>query len=194
MKQTACTALPEGYREIFAVDLQNNKKLALLVNGIAAAIAVIMAAVMLPFVPISSLFDLSDGLGPYALRFAVLALGSVAYIILHELVHGITMKFFGAGKIKYGFTGIYAYAGCADLFPKSSYIVIALAPVVLWGAVLALLNFLVPLSWFWVVYLIQITNLSGAAGDLYVTVKFCRLPRDILVADDGTAMRVYSAE
>ncbi len=194
MKKTARTSLPDGYREIFAVDLQKNKKLALLVNGIALAIAVIMAAAALPFVPISALFDLSAGFGPYVLRFAVLAIGSIVYIILHELVHGITMKYFGAQKVKYGFTGMYAFAGSADFFPKFCYITIALAPVLLWGAVLAVLNCFVPTAWFWVVYFIQITNLSGAAGDLYVTVKFCRLPRDILVADDGVSMRVYWAE
>ena len=193
MNKTACPSLPEGYREILTVDLQNNKKLALLVNGIALVISVIMIAAALPFVSVTALFDMSAGLVPYALRFAALAVGEVAYIILHELVHGITMKHFGAGRIKYGFTGIYAYAGCADFFPKFSYIVIALAPVVLWGAVLVLINCLVPPSWFWIVYFIQITNISGAAGDFYVTAKFCRLPKDILVADDGTKMRVYSA-
>jgi len=67
-----------------------------------------------------------------------------------------------------------------------------LAPVVFWGIVLAVINVLVPLEWFWVVYFIQIINLSGAAGDLYVTVKFSRLPSDILVQDYGVGMTVYS--
>lgn len=62
----------------------------------------------------------------------------------------------------------------------------------LWGFVLLILNFLVPPSYFWVVYFIQIANISGAAGDLYVTWKFSRLPRDILVQDYGAGMKVYS--
>ena len=50
----------------------------------------------------------------------------------------------------------------------------------------------VPIAWFWVVFAIQIMNLSGAAGDLYVTVRFLRLPKDILVKDTGVAMTVYA--
>ena len=37
----ALSELPEGYREICAIDLQTNKKLSLFVNGIALAIAAV---------------------------------------------------------------------------------------------------------------------------------------------------------
>jgi hypothetical protein len=132
------------------------------------------------------------GLGAYTARFAVLLALLVVYMILHELVHGIAMKMCGTKKIKYGFTGMYAFAGSDDYYGKKPYILIALAPVVLWGVVLAVINPFVPADWFWVVYLIQISNISGAAGDLYVTVKFSKLPKDILVKDYGVGMRVYS--
>ena len=60
------------------------------------------------------------------------------------------------------------------------------------GIVIAIFNMLVPLQWFWIVYLIQIANLSGAAGDLFVTVRFMCFPRDILIRDYGVGMTVYS--
>lgn len=132
------------------------------------------------------------GLGAYTVRFAVLLVLLVVYMILHELVHGIAMKMCGTKKIKYGFTGMYAFAGSDDYYRKKPYIFIALAPVVLWGVVLAVVNPFVSAEWFWVVYLIQISNISGAAGDLYVTLKFSKLPKDILVKDYGVGMRVYS--
>ena len=62
----------------------------------------------------------------------------------------------------------------------------------LWGFVLAVINPFVPYEWFWVVYIIQITNISGAAGDIFVTLKFSRLPSDILIKDYGVGMKVYS--
>ena len=62
----------------------------------------------------------------------------------------------------------------------------------LWGIVLAVVNLLVPVEWFWVIYFGQITNLSGAAGDLFVTIRFSRLPKDILVQDYGVGMKVFS--
>lgn len=190
----ALQTLPEGYKEILSIDLQKDKKLAILINVLATIIAAIMVVPMHFAVPISTLFDMSDGLSAYVIRFVILLVAIVVYMVLHELVHGITMKICGTKKVKYGFTGLYAYAGSKDFYDKLSYIAIALAPVVIWGLVLAVINAIVPEPWFWVVYFTQICNISGAAGDMYVTARFSKLPRDILVQDYGVGMTVYSAE
>ena len=190
----AVETLPEGYRELYSVDLQKNKKVALLVNLLAIVIAVVLVVTMHFFVPISSLFDMQNGLGSYLIRFAALSVLMIVYMVLHELTHGIAMKICGTKKIKYGFTGLYAFAGSNDYYNKKAYIFIALAPIVLWGVVLAIINPFVPLEWFWVVYMLQINNLSGAAGDLYVTVKFSGFPKDILIRDYGIGMTVFSKE
>ncbi len=184
--------LPEGYREIFRIDLQKDRKTALLVNGIAILIAVPMIVIGAVFVPFSALFDLSEGLMAYLGKLAVLILGLILYMILHEAVHGVCMKRFVNTKVHYGFTGIYAYAGSTAYFNKKSYIIIALAPVVIWGIVLLAINCVASMSWFWCVYIIQVCNVSGAAGDVYVTYKFLKMPEDILINDTGVAMTVYS--
>jgi len=186
--------LPEGYREIYAIDLQKDKKMALIVNGMGILIAAAMAVPVAFFKPIGMLYDMSRGMGVYWLRIGTLMVAAVAYMVLHELVHGIAMKLCGTKKVRYGVTGMYAFAGSDDYYGKGCYIFIALAPVVLWGIVLAAICCLVPDEWFWVVYLIQIFNLSGAAGDLFVTVRFARMPADILVRDSGVGMRVFSAK
>lgn len=186
--------LPEGYEEIYSVDLQKNVKIALLLNLFAVLIGAIMAVPMHFVVPITTIFDMSAGMGAYMTRFIALLVLIVVYMVLHELVHGVAMKYCGTKKVRYGFTGMYAFAGSDDYYGKKAYIFIALAPVVLWGIVLAVINPFVPVQWFWVVYLIQICNISGAAGDLFVTVKFSRMPKDILVKDSGVGMKVYSAE
>lgn len=190
----AIDKLPEGYREIYSIDLQKDKKMALLVNILAAVIAVLLAVPMHFVVPIHTLFSMETGLQDYMLRFAAMIVLVILYIVLHELVHGIAMKLCGTKKVKYGFTGLYAFAGSEDFYDKTSYIFIALAPVVLWGIVLAVINPFVPVAWFWVVYYIQIINLSGAAGDLFVTTKFSRFPGDIFIQDHGVGMKVYSKE
>lgn len=184
--------LPEGYEEVLHVDLQKDKKLAIILNVLAGIVAAIMCLIMHQFIPITILWDMSDGMGAYWIRMAVIVVSLITYMILHELVHGITMKYYGSQTVKYGFTGLYAYAGCQDYFYKKSYLVVAMAPIVVLGVILLILNFLVPLSYVWVVYLVQIGNISGAAGDLYVTAKFLKLPKDILVKDTGVAMTVYA--
>lgn len=189
---TSVGTLPEGYKEIYSVDLQKNKKMALFVNVLAVVIAVILVVPMQFLVPISTLFDMEDGLLQYSIRFFALIVLMIVYMVLHELVHGVAMKLCGTKKVKYGFTGLYAFAGSDDYYGKKSYIFIALAPVVLWGIVIALINPFVPVEWFWVVYILQIINLSGAAGDLFVTVKFSRFPKDILIKDHGVGMTVFA--
>ena len=186
------TELPVGYTEVYRLNLQKDKKKAILVNGIAMVMIVALFFLGNAIVPLSTLFDMTDGEGVYFIRLGILIGGYVIYIILHEAVHGIAMKCYGAPKLKFGFTGLYAFAGSEAYFSKVPYIVIALAPVVVWGLVLLVLNLIVPASWFWVIYFIQVGNLSGAAGDLYVTCKFIGMPKDILVQDAGVSMAVYS--
>jgi hypothetical protein len=64
--------------------------------------------------------------------------------------------------------------------------------VVLFGILLGAVCAWVPASWFWVPYALQIFNLSGAAGDLFVTFRFSRMPKDILIKDSGVGMTVYA--
>ena len=186
--------LPDGYREIFAVNLQNDKKKAFIINLAGFAIILLLAIPMHFRIPFQTLFDMSKGLLFYCIRFGVMILSWIAYIVLHEIVHGIAMKICGTKKVKYGFTGIYAFAGSDDYYSKKAYIFIALAPVVFWGLVIAIVNIFIPYEWFWVVYSVQIFNISGAVGDFYVTAKFSLMPKDILVKDIGVGMTVYSAK
>lgn len=185
------TVLPAGYVRLMELNLQRDRRLMLLVNGLSLLIAAALAAAAHPFIPIGALFDLSSGMAAYVLRFIALLAAMVAYMLLHEFVHGVFMRHFSGVRPHYGFTGLYAYAGSSAYFNKRSYIVIALAPVVLLGVLLAAICLLVPRTWFWVAYAVEIINLSGAAGDYYVTCRLCRLPDDILVQDAGVSMTVY---
>ena len=187
----AIGVLPEDYGEIYSLNLQKDKRAAIIINLLALAIAAVMAVSMNFFVPVTSFFDLSGGIVRYFLRFAALIVLMVLYMVLHELVHGIAMKLCGTKRVKYGFTGLYAFAGSEDYYDKKSYIFIALAPIVLWGTVLAAVNFFVPTEWFWIVYMIQLINISGAAGDMFAAVKFSRMPKNILIQDSGVSMRVF---
>ncbi len=187
-------ALPEGYREYFHVNLQKDRKTALFVNITALVVGILMFALgHFAFVSITDLYDMDDGLLIYFGRIIALLLGFVIYIVLHELTHAAVMKFFGAKKLRFGYTGIYAYAGSeTDFFDKHAYIPISLAPLIVWGIIFTVLLIVVPRSWFWVVYFWQIGNITGAMGDLYVTFKFSPMPKDILIRDTGTEMTIYS--
>ena len=182
-------SLPEGYEPILSVDLKKDKRLAVGINLAAVVIAAFMVVVAMAFVSPLRLFYDEAGYSP--LRAAILVAALFVYVVLHELIHGAAMRLSGTKRVKYGFDGLYAFAGSEDFYTRGTYLFIALAPVVVFGVVLSVLSWLVPAEWFWVVYGVQIANLSGAAGDFYVTVRFTGLPSDILVRDVGSSMTVY---
>ncbi len=183
------STLPEGYEQTLSIDLQKDKKLSLLVNGLSLLIAAAMIVPLAFVIPFSTLFE--GELWQTVIRLGVLAVAIIAYIILHEAVHALAMKICGTKKVRFGFTGLYAFAGSDDYYPKASYIFIALAPVVLWGIVLTVLCVFLPISWFWVAYGVQIMNLSGATGDFYVSVRFASFPKKTLIRDSGVSMSVF---
>lgn len=183
--------LPSEYSQIEVIDLLGNRRQLLLVNGFCLLIAAVMVFAVPLFYGLQFAFSI-DNLWGFVLKLLVFVVAVVIYMVLHELVHGVFIKKFSGQRAKYGFGFGYAYAGSDCYFNKKSYIIIALSPVIFWGAVLVVLNLLVPSGWFWVVYGVQIINVSGAAGDYYVTHRMLRLPEDILVKDSGTKMLVYS--
>ena len=195
-KPSTLGQMPEGYKLGKIIDLENNRKQLILVNACAVLVAVALIAPMLFLVPIQGLFKLNSfgfgGFVVYALRFATLLVGSVLYVILHELTHALFMKIFGAKRVKIGFNFIYAYAESrSEYFRKWPYIVIALAPVVIFFIIFALIcPFIYNTPWFWVVYLWQVQNLSGAIGDIIVSLMLLNKPKNSYIQDKGTNMRV----
>ena len=168
-------SLPEGFQHAFTLDLQKNKKQALLANGLALLIGVLLWLVSFPLM-VSSLTASWRTEGMWFLQLMVFSISILAYLPLHELVHGLFIR---------------RYSGSKAFFCKQDYFIIALSPVVFWGVVFALLAFVLPLPWFWVAYGLEIVNLSGAAGDLYVIGRLCRLPSSLLVQDSGLSMDIY---
>lgn len=184
------TVLPSGYRRIGGVDLMRDQRAARIVNFSALGAGFVLILVGLPFHP----FNLFFSEVPLLLQLFLFLGSLVLYTVLHELTHGVLMRYYSGLRPRYGFNGLYAYAGSNAYFDRRSYRVIALAPVVLLGLLLLLLCCLVLISLFWFFYLIQIVNLSGAAGDIYVCLLLQKLPADLLIQDSGIAMEFYSAE
>ena len=178
--------LPNGYKKAFKIDLKANKKLYI---GINVASVIVMLAMLLPV-----LFIYSENIftGNLLLPLFII-LFSLAYIVLHELIHGIFIRIFSGKWGNFGFKGTYAYAGSDCYFNKKSYLIIALAPIVIWGIVLAVLNIFMPMSYLWFVfYFVQTMNISGSVGDIYVTAKLLKESPDILIKDTGVDMTIFN--
>ncbi len=189
----AYRSLPEGYQETLQINLQKDKKTSLRVNlggALAMVIVFLLGHFIVPVTEFKALMDLEGG--AFFLRFGALLAGYVAYIVLHELTHAAAMKAVGGGRVVFGFTGVYAFAGShEDYFDKNAYHLVALSPLVVWGVIFGALALLLPRSWFWVVWFLQAGNIGGSAGDVYVTLRLLKRPATILVRDRGVDMTVY---
>ena len=181
--------LPEGYKEIRSVDLGKDKKTFIVINIFAFLILVAMAVLGTIIKPIIFTVD-----SKFMYLFILTIFFYIIYIIMHEAIHGYFMKKFSGEKVYFGHTWFGAYAGSDAYFNKKHYIIISLSPVVILGIVLFIINAIVPQSYFWVIYFVQMGNLAGAAGDFYVTYLMSKMPDDTLTQDTGVSMTMYSKQ
>ena len=190
----AIQTLPVGYKVIRQVDLSTNKTDARNVTLLSVLLLLVPGLILNAIMPVSVLYDITD-FRAYVIRWVILLVGLIVYVILHELTHALAMKLQGGTDFRFGFKGLYAYAGSEkDYFDRSAYMRIALAPLVVWFFIFLLLSFLVSGPAKWVIFFWQLANISGAAGDIYVTYLTYRAPKDTRIRDTGVSMAFYSKE
>ncbi len=184
--------LPEGYELLHVIELTAEPRLARRINLTSLLIALVMTLAALPFVPLSAFVPMHMPTIKSALRLLLLFPALFAQAFLLEWIRGAGMRYFGKVKPKYGFSGIYLYVGSSACFDRRSYLSIIAFPIVLWGIVLMAFDLTLPISWFWFFYILQIVNISGAAGSFYLMSWLSRLPHGILIRDSGERVEIYA--
>ena len=91
---------------------------------------------------IVSLKDLSDSIKQMPFLILLIPLLIIIYIIMHELLHGILMKFYSGISAEYGFSGPFIFAKSEAVFDKRAYILITLAPMLILGVIPIVLSFI----------------------------------------------------
>ena len=180
-----------GYRECTKIDLVKNKKEALLVNIYGIIIMVVMA-VFIPLLIMGGIIEFNLET-TFPMFFIVLLISLILYIPLHEIVHGIVLKKYTDEKLSFGWKLVYAYCGSKEaVVDRKEYYAVALAPLFVFSVVFISLMVLNPsLSLVW--YVMEIMNVSGSVGDIYVSIKLRKeKSRDILITDSGTDMSFWS--
>ena len=180
-----------GYKECTKIDLVKNKKEALLVNIYGIIIMVVMA-VFIPLLIMGGIIEFNLET-TFPLFFIVLLISLILYIPLHEIVHGIVLKKYTDEKLSFGWKLVYAYCGSKEaVVDRKEYYAVALAPLLVFSVVFISLMVLNPsLSLVW--YVMEIMNVSGSVGDIYVSIKLRKeKSRDILITDSGTDMSFWS--
>lgn len=190
--------LPRGYQAIKKIDLVKDQKAATAINILSLVIIVVMVLIGIVFSGVDHLSMLlknqdNKELMSFIGKVAAAVVFCGVYIVIHELIHAVFMKSFcHECSIKFGYKVIYAYAGSNAYFNKFSYCLIAVSPLIIAGLILAVLCQMVSEEWFWTVYVVEIFNFSGAAGDIYTLMIMKKLPDDILIRDTGVSMTIYA--
>jgi len=121
-----------------------------------------------------------------------IVLSCIAYIIIHELTHIIFMKLFSKEKILFHFKFPYVAVGSASYFNKYQFIIIALAPIVLYTVVLSALFLVFPQSVNLLLSIVMILNFAGSSGDILQAYEISKLKKDIYIQDDGLSAKIYT--
>ena len=174
---------PAGCRYVETIDLARDRRQMKIVFAISAALLVGGIAY--------GLWQHRPNLAAFSpLKLLAAAVLSSLYIPLHELTHGAAMYALSGVKPRYGLKLPYAYAGSDAWFSRRAHALIALLPACLWGAALFAAERAVPREWYWAFFLVQLSNLSGSAGDFYCVWHLASLPGELYVRDSGVRMRV----
>lgn len=188
----------QNYRLYRRIDLKQDAKLSLWLN----------LAALIPVVPFGALYLVlfrldraafflnidADGVSLTQAILPVIFLLPlyVVVILTHELIHGAFFRRYSSGRIKYGFSGLFAYAGNPGMaYPKKKYTVVGLAPTVIITAVFAVLCLLLRSGWFFICYWTMVMHLGGCAGDIYVAWLLRKLPEKTVIEDTGLCMSIY---
>ena len=184
---------PPGYREVLYWKITEKKSRTLLMNllsfplFILSSIVFIWLAVNVGRMPKE--IDLSI---PAAGMPVLLAL--LLVLVLHELVHGLCMRFFGAHP-KYGilWKALAFYATSPGYaFPRWQYLIIALAPLVALSLLAVLLMILLAgTAWVALIAFVAAVNAAGAIGDLWITTIVLRYPAYAYMMDERDGVRVF---
>lgn len=184
--------LPALYEEVLYWKLGENRRQFILINLIAIPVGLVMGAIS--FGLLASLRNSSSSAFVFSINLLWLVAAIVLTLLLHELIHGLAMKRYGASPrygVKITLLALYATApGYA--FTRDQFVYVALAPLVIitlltgTGIVLAG-GTAVPFY----LAICATLNAAGASGDLYMTYLVRRYPPHAYVIDEADGIRIF---
>lgn len=138
-----------------------------------------------------SLIELLNSIKQMPLLILLIPLLIFVYIMLHELIHGIMMKFFSGVSPQYGISGPFIFAKSEAIFDKYAYILITLAPMLVLGIISVVLSFIISGIGVWLTIFVWIINLYASRGDLQAIILLKDIPHTYRIKDDGDSLQIY---
>lgn len=177
--------LPRTYREHRTVDLKKDKKFAVAVQGLFVLMALVaVGAALLLELPLETSWS-------PILTISVTLFACLIYMAVHEATHGVVLQILTKVKPSYAVRFPFLTTGNHAYLTRRSAVVVALAPVVIWGIVLAAALLTLPQDYLRTAYILLALNFAGSAGDFVEAYVVSRQQPDALVQDDGHKFHVF---
>ncbi|MBQ7689504.1 MAG: DUF3267 domain-containing protein [Clostridia bacterium] len=192
MQKNHETELPAGYRAAFTIDAKN-KKTGIILNLISIVVMLLIGGAAWLLIRPEDFFE------NYSLVRNLLFLAAMlAYVVLHELVHGAAYKLLTKRKLTFGLTLTVAFCGVPDVYVyRRASLIAVLAPFVVFTLVFGAAAFLLPNAWdkFYAALLLAV-HVGGCTGDLWNTLLYLTRFRDprTLTRDTGPLQSFYVPE
>ncbi len=189
------THLPDAYQEVLYWKLSHHNKLLIALNVVGLALMLGALSAFTAWANVWQPGGLHDDLN--IVQIVLTLISVVLVMVLHELVHGIALKAYGA-RPKYGvlWQQMMFYATAPNhAFRRNAYLVIALAPLV--GiSVVGFVLLMLPLpGWLlWLIGLCAAVNVGGAVGDMWLVRVALGYPARAYIVDEQDGVRVFMPE
>jgi len=201
-KFRATQDLPENYRQIGKLDLNENRGWGMILNlagiGVLFGVGWLLVkslAVLRPAYLSEENILIITGMREFWRGVLLLVLSVGLMIVLNEGMRWVLFWVFTGQRPSVGFRGFYTYAAAPEWYlTRNLYAAIRLAPAILITVLGVLAVMVVPLNLVPGVLLLVSLNLAAALSDAAMVWWAMRKPKGALVLDYGDGIRVYHTQ
>ena len=190
------TELPQNYKLVKTIDAKN-AKIGITLNLIALTVLVacVLSAYFIIGKPFREIISFDNYGLEISVRLLVFAVIFIAYVILHELVHGAAYKALTRQKLTFGLTLTVAFCGVPKIYVyRKTALLVVLAPFAVFLPVFLALCFVLPaaLDKLIAAFMLGI-HIGGCSGDLWVAglLLFKYRDKTVLMNDTGPKQTFY---
>ena len=186
--------LPQNYDLIYHIDAKS-KKVGMIFTVVSLVVLLVVMGVAV--IPLIGNFNVELSDTKYLYAYLVFMVTMCAYIVLHELVHGIAYYGLTKQKLTFGLTWSCAFCGVPNIYCYRKTALIALvSPLIVFTLVFVPLTiwlyFIDPIYYLMSAFVLGL-HLGGCCGDIFMTYLLLTRFKNkkTLIKDTGPAQFIY---
>jgi hypothetical protein len=185
--------LPESYVHCYTLESRRHKIAQGILSAVGAGlILVLWQTVKSVFPDLLRALRVENTVVDRVIAAGTILLGIALIAILHEGIHGLTLRLFTGEWPSLRLTPFYAYVDASRWYlPRRAALVVSAAPVCVLTAIGALVLSVAPALVVRMAFWGMMCNLAGSVNDVAVATWVYLQPASVLVRNSGTALSVY---